>query len=170
MAAEPEAPLHAEEPAGGWRVPLLVAAVLGLGVLGAILWLGRPGEEPPATPVPERLPALTPEAEAYLPQIEIRGVELSRLENFLGQQVTYLDFSVTNRGPRRIVALEATIEFLDPYEIVVLRETLRAVGGRRYPGPLEPGQSRRVRAAFEYIPADWNRRPPRLRLTGLLLE
>lgn len=185
MPAEPEpvhggavqgepAPLHADSPTGGWRSPLLVAVLLGLGALAAFLWWGRPVTEPAAPPVPERLPPLSSEAEAYLPQIETSPAELSRWQNFLGQQITYLDLTLTNRGPRRITALELTVEFLDPYQAVVLRESVRPVGGRSLPGisrgPLAPGESRPVRIGFEHLPADWDRRPPRLRIAGMLLQ
>jgi len=167
------APLHADSPAGGWRTPLLVAILIGLGGLAALLWLGRPGTEP-APPAPDRLPPLSSEAEAYLPQIEIGPLELSRWQNFLGQQVTYLDLTLVNRGPRRVTAVELTVEFLDPYQAVVLREGVRPVGGRSLPGisrgPLASGESRAVRIAFEHLPADWNRRPPRVRITALLFE
>ncbi|MBI4466178.1 MAG: hypothetical protein HY656_01955 [Acidobacteria bacterium] len=168
------APLHPEGPSGSWQLPLIVAAVLGLGVLGGILWLGRSGSEPVAQPAPLELPPLNAEAEAYIPQIEIAGLDLSRWQNFLGQQVTYLDIRVTNHGARSILVLELTIEFLDPYQAVVLRDTLRAIGARPLPGrpagPLGPGQTRSVRAAFEHIPADWNGLPPRVQVTGLLLR
>jgi len=180
MPSEPEpvhaepAPLHADSPAGGWRSPVLVAVLLGLGGLAAFLWLGRPGMAPAAPPVPDQLPPLSSEAEAYLPQIEIGPIELSRWQNFLGQQITYLDLALANRGPRRVTAVELTVEFLDPYQAVVLRESVRPVGGRSLPGislgPLAPGESRPVRIGFEHLPADWDRRPPRVRITGLLLH
>ena len=170
------APLHVESPAGSWRVPLLIAGLLGLGVLAGILWLGRPGAGPAAPPVPARLPPLSPEAEAYLPQIEISRVELSRWQNFLGQQVLYLDLTLTNRGARSLTALELAIEFFDSYQRVVLRESYRPVGAARPSpagppaGPLGPGESRSARVGFERLPADWDGRPPRLRITGLLFE
>lgn len=160
----------------GWRLRLIVAAVLGLGVLAGILWLGRPGSEPSAPPVPDNLPPLSPEAEAYIGEIEISRLELSRWENLLGQTVTYLDANLTNRGTRSVVALELAIEFLDPYERVVLRDTLRPIGAARPSptgrptGPLAPGETRSFRASFEHLPANWNRRPPRTRITGLLLD
>lgn len=168
-------PLHAEPSERGWRLPLLIAGLVGLGVLAGIVWLGRPGSEP--TPaVPTHLPPLGPAEEAYLPQIELGPPELSRMQNYLGQQVTYLDLSVMNRGPQRVVALEVTIEFLDPYQAVVLRESFRAIAPARpspagHPtGPLAAGESRTVRTSFEHIPADWDRRPPRVRITGLMLQ
>jgi hypothetical protein len=160
---------------GSWRLPLLVAAALGLAVLAGIFWLGPPA--PPPTPsIPAVLPPLTPEDQAYLGQIDISQLELSRWQNFLGQEVTYLDGIVTNHGPRRIVALELTIEFQDVLGQVVLRENWRAIGGGRSsalaprPTPLATGESRSFRAAFEHIPQDWNRGRPLVRVTGLLLE
>lgn len=171
------APLHTEPPSRGWRLPLIVAALLGLGVLSGILWLGRPNSDTAAPPVPAQLPPLTPEAEAYLAHIEIGELHLSRWGNFLGQRVTYVDFTLTNRGTRTLVAVELTVEFLDPYQAVVLRETLRPIGATHRPslpgrptGPLAAGESRNVRASFEHIPADWNRLPPQTRITGLLLR
>src|SRR3990172_10060450 len=160
---------------GGWQLPLLVAGAVGLAVLGGIFWLGPPA--PPRAPaVPAVLPPLTPADQAYLSQIEITQLELSRWQNFLGQEVTYLDGIVTNHGPRRIVALELTIEFQDVLGQVVLRESWRAIGGGRpsalapRPTPLATGESRGFRAAFEHIPQDWNRGRPQVRVTGLLLE
>lgn len=181
MNAEPEpvpgepAPLHAESPERHWRVVLLVAALLGAGLLAGIFWLGRPGGAP-AAPVPDRLPPLDAAAQAYLPQIAISPVELSRWQNFLGQEVLYLDFTVANRGPRRVVALELAVEFLDPYHTVVLRERVRPVGGGRprpgtpVTGPLAPGETRSVHAGFENLPTAWDGTPPRIRVSGLLLE
>lgn len=168
-------PLHEETPSGSWRLPLIMAALLGLGVLAGIFWLGRPASEPATPPVPAALPPLSPEEEAYLPQIEIAKLEMSRWENFLGQTVIYLDLNVTNHGNKSVVALELIIEFLDRYGQVVLRETYRPVGAARPapvspPAPLAPGETRSFRASFEHIPADWNREPPRVKISGLLLH
>lgn len=161
---------------GRWQLPLVVAILLGLGILGAILWLGPPTRENRAPPVPAELPPLRAEDEAYLNNIEIGGMELSRWQNFLGQEVIYLDARLSNRGPRTILALELTLEFKDIYGRVVLRETLRPVGGRRpsrpdqRAPPLAAGETRSFRAAFENMPLDWNRALPQIMVTGLLLQ
>lgn len=176
MPAEPQAPLHTEEPsAGGWQLPLIVATLLGLVILAGILWLGRPENERATPAVPLKLPPLGPEERAYLPRLEIREARLSRWRNFLGQEVTYLDFEVANRGRRTVLALQVTIEFRDALGQTVLRERLRPVGGPRVTpvrptGPLGPGETRKARAGFEHIPVDWDRRQPDIRVTGLLLQ
>lgn len=169
-------PLHEVRQPVGWRLPLLVAAVLGLGVLAGIIWMGPPHSETAAPPVPDKLPPLGPEAQAYIPQIEISALELSRWANFLGQEVIYVDLNLTNQGPRTILALDLTLEFFDLYGQVVWRETLRAIGARRpalgrpRAGPLGPGESRPFRAGFEDLPTSWNRGAPRVRVSGLLLQ
>lgn len=168
-------PLSWEEKSalGGWRLPVMVAVVVGLALLGGIVWLVRPGPGEAPTAIPATLPPLNPEAEAYVSQIEFSGLQLSRWENFLGQTVIYLDGTVTNHGSRRILALDLTLEFLDPQEQVVLRQSLRAVGRKEpfeHTAALPPNQSRSFRAAFEHLPADWDHALPRMRISGLLLE
>lgn len=177
MKLQPEpGPLHEIRQPPGWRLPLLVAALVGLGVLAGIIWLGPPGSRPETAQVPDQLPPLNAEAKAYVPQVEIGSLEISRWANFLGQEVIYLDLTLTNQGTGTILALELTIEFLDAYNRVVLRETVRPIGARRTTvaaqraAPLPPGQSRDFRASFEELPAAWNRLPPRIRVTGLLLQ
>ncbi len=170
-----EPPLHAETPSHAWRLPLIIATLVGLAVLAGILWLGRPNSEQALPPVPAELPPLSPAAQRYLPRIAVGEPRLSRWQNFLGQEVTYLDLAVSNRGNRTVRAMELTIEFHNAYGIVVLRETLRPIGAPRPSpvrptGPLPPGDTREVRAAFEHIPAEWDRRPPEVRVTGLLLQ
>jgi len=154
-------------------VPLAVAAVLGIALLIGILWLGRPEVERPEPPV--SLPPLEGEAARYAAeQIEMGTISLSRWENFLGQQVTYVDGTVTNNGRRSVAALELTLEFNDIMGQVVLRETVRAVGQPTRSGtqaaPLKAGESRAFRLGLEHIPAVWNRGAPRITVTGLLLE
>lgn len=154
-------------------IPLAVAAVAGIGMLLGILWLGRPDAGHPAPPL--CLPPLGAEETRYAAeQIELGTVTISRWQNFLGQTVTYVDGTVRNKGPRTVTALELTLEFYDIVGQVVLRESVRAVGQVRPSGlsgpPLAPGATRAFRAGFEHIPAEWNRRAPRIAITGLLLQ
>lgn len=169
-------PLHEESPPRSWRVPLIGVALAVVAVVAGVVWLSGPDSQSAGPPPPAQLPPLSPEAEAYLAQIEISGLALSRWENFLGQAVTYLDATLHNRGSRTIVALELTIEFLDTRQAVVRRETLRPIGaarrspGARRVGPLKPGETASFRGGFEEIPASWDGGLPRVRITGLLLQ
>lgn len=161
---------------GQWRLAFLVVSIAAALLLASVLWLGNPFR-PPAAPPPSRpLPPLDAEAQNYVPSIRFDNFELSRWQNFLGQSVIYLDARVTNGGGRTIRVLELTMEFQDAYNRVVLRETLRPIGGGRpsladpRSAPLHPGESRGFRAAFEHLPVDWNNAVPQIRVTGLLLE
>ena len=171
---EPDsAPLHQPETSSSWGVPLLVSLVLGAVVAGAGYWWVK--SAPIDARPPQALPPLNAEAEAYLGQIEIGEVELSRFENILGQTVLYVDTTIHNRGARTIRGLELTLEFLDPNQQPVLTQKVRAVGDPQAPlgsprrAPLGPGQSMVARAAFEELPREWNKAAPRVRISGLLL-
>ena len=171
---EPDsAPLHQPETPSSWGVPLLVSLVLGAVVAGAGYWWVK--SAPIDARPPQALPPLDAEAEAYVTQIVIGDVALSRFENMLGQMVLYVDTPLHNRGPRTIRGLELTLEFLDPNQQVVLTQKVRALGDPQAPlgsprrSPLGPGQSMTARAAFEELPREWNKAAPRVRVSGLLL-
>lgn len=149
-------------------VPLIVAVALGVGLLAVILYLGNPSPRRPTTPVPEKLPPLGAAQQQYAARIAISELELSQFENFLGQTVTYVEGRLTNRGTRVISALELTFEFKDVLNQTVLRETVRVIGRRST--PLGAGLARSFRVGFDSIPADWDRRAPAIRVTGLVLE
>jgi len=173
MNPEQDTPLHQPETSSSWGVPVLVSLVLGAVVAGAGYWWVK--SAPIDARPPQSLPPLTAEAEAYVAQIEIGRVELSRFENMLGQEVLYADTPVHNHGARTIRGLELTLEFLDPNRQVVLTQKIRAVGdpqaalGSPRRSPLGPGQSMTARAAFEELPREWNKAAPRVRVSGLLL-
>lgn len=167
-------PAPEEDPAGGRRQWVVVGVLLVVGVVMAGLWFSLTTPPSPPPSIPDDLP-LGPEEEAYGENILISQLALSRWENFLRQEVVYLDGVVANRGDRAIAALEVTLEFRDPYGLVVLRETIRPIGEQLSAfgapqQPLPPGQSRSFRAGFEHMPADWNQGAPDIRITGLLLQ
>ncbi len=150
------------------RVPLAFLAGLGvvLLLLGGVFLLTRVTRPTPSA-ARERLP-MTPTQQAYARQIRFLDLKMSRAANFLNQEVTFVFGSVANDGPRAIREMEVTIEFRDPFNQVVLRDTRRPLGARA--APLAAGQSREFQFNFEHVPSDWNRQSPVIRVTGLLLE
>ncbi len=74
MRTDPLPPLYEEPEKTGWRLPVLVAAVLGLLMLAAIFWLGRPASQTTVPPAPVSLPPLDQEGRAYAEKIEIAGL------------------------------------------------------------------------------------------------
>ena len=175
MIEEFEPPLHEPVRDAAWLRPLLIAVVIGIAVLGTGAWFWQTHRPTPAPEAPAALPPPDAEAHAYLPQIEISKVGLSRWQNFLGQTVTYVDFTIINHGPRTVRALELTFEFMGRDGQVVKKESARVVGdphaaqGAPSRLPLGPNSSLSVNLGFEEIPDTWDRTTPRLVITGALL-
>ena len=175
MIEEFEPPLHEPVRDTGWLRPLLIATVIGAVVLGGGFWFWQEHRPAPVPETPAALPPLDAEAQTYLPQIEIARLGLSRWQNFLGQTVTYVEFTVNNRGPRTIRALELTFEFMGRDGQVAKAESSRVVGNPRAvqssPSrlPLGPNSSLTVSLGFEEIPDTWDQTTPRIRVSGLLL-
>ncbi len=149
------------------RMPVLFFAGLGviLVVLGGILVLTRYGGRRSAAEA--RLP-MTATEQAYASHIRFENLQMSRAANFLNQEWTYVFGTVTNDGPRTVREIEATIEFRDLLNQVVLRDTRRVLGARA--APLAGGERREFQFPFEHVPEDWNRQYPSIRVTGLALE
>lgn len=175
MIEEFEPPLHEPVRDAGWLRPLLIAAVIGVVVLGGGAWFWQTHRPPPVPDAPPALPPLDAEAQAYLPQIEISKIGLSRWQNFLGQTVTYVELTVSNRGPRLLRALEVSFEFMGADGSVVKAESARVLGNPHAPQgspsrlPLGPASSVSVSLGFEEIPGSWDQTTPRIRVTGLML-
>ena len=102
--------------------------------------------------------ALSAEEKAYLTSLVIADLQMSAAANFLGDTVTYLDGSVTNKGAKPVRRLEVELNFVDTLNQVVLRETAHPLADRAT--PLQPGESYAFRVTFEHMPVDWNQAPP----------
>lgn len=144
----------------------LAGFLVVLVLLGVTVLLTRSSRSAQST-AEKRLP-MTATERAYAKQIRFLDPRISRVANFLNQEVTIVFGSVTNDGVRIVREMEVTIEFRDIFNQVVLRETRRPLDARS--APLSPGQNRELQFNFEHVPADWNHQYPTLRVTGLLLE
>jgi len=147
-------------------VPFIAGiVVVGLLLSGVILLTRHAG--PARSTVEQPLP-MTASEQVYARQIRFFDLRMSRAANFLNQEVTFVFGTVANDGPRAVREIEATVEFRDLFNQVVLRDTRRVLGFRA--ASLGPGQRREFQFGFEHVPADWNQQFPSLRVTGLLLE
>ncbi|HUJ40799.1 MAG TPA: FxLYD domain-containing protein [Candidatus Acidoferrales bacterium] len=148
-------------------VALAAGAAIVLLLIGAAVLFNRGsgGGQPTGQLVP--LP-FGPAEQAYAAQIHFSGLKLSQADNMLNQEFTYVVGTVSNSGNRSIRAIQATVEFHDLLNQVVLRDTVRIFA----PGapPLAPGHERDFQLTFEHVSAQWNRQPPSLRVTGLELQ
>jgi hypothetical protein len=152
------------------RSRLPIAFVAGLVIvtllLGAAVLLSRYSS--PAGPQALKPLPMGPAEHAYAPQIHFLEPKMSRAANFLNQEVTFVFGTLENGGNRRIKQIEITLEFHDPFNQVVLRDTQRlfSPGGT----PLAPGQQRDFQVGYEHVSAQWNNVYPSIRITGLDLK
>jgi hypothetical protein len=141
---------------------LIVVLMIGA---GGYWWSRSSHGATPGTPAP--LPMGAAE-QAYAPQIQFSDFALSRASNMLKQEITYIDGTISNTGPRAVAEIEVRLEFHDLSQNVVSREIRRLYG----PGTaaLAPGEKREFQLAFEAVPDGWDQRPPTFIITGLRLQ
>ena len=106
--------------------------------------------------------------QSYTQNIHFSGIQLAHAANFLNQDFTYVAGTISNDGPRKIRAMEVTVEFHDPFHQVILRDTSQVV--QRDGISLDAGQHRDFQIQMEHLPAEWDRQNPSIRVTGLILE
>ena len=102
---------------------------------------------------------------AYTQQIHFLEPKMSRAANFLNQEVTFVFGAVQNGGDRKVKQIEIVLEFHDPFNQVVLRDTQRLFLPNA--SPMLPGQQRDFQVGYEHISAQWNNGYPAIRVTGL---
>ncbi len=139
------------------------AAVVLLVVAGLWFWSNSLSGPTAEAPLP-----FGPEEQKYAERIRFRDIRMSRAENMLGQEITFIECVLENAGTATLREIEVEIEFRDFMNQVVLREKKRLLG--RYAAPLGGGGSRTVQFNFEHIPADWNQQYPNTRVTGVSME
>jgi hypothetical protein len=154
------------EERSGLPVAFLIGIVIVVLLVGAAVLLSRYSS--PA--VPEALQPLPmgPTEQAYAPQIHFLEPKMSRAANFLNQEVTFVFGTLENGGNRKIKQIEITLEFHDPFNQVVLRDTQRLFVPNAI--PLGPGEQRDFQIGYEHISAQWNNVYPSIRVTGLQLN
>ena len=103
-------------------VTLIIAGVVVLSI-GLSLWFlfHGPTAGPPTYQRTVNL-KMTPAEQAYLKNIRIETIALSRAENFIRQEVTILSGEVVNDGSENIQVLSLTVEFADSMNQIALRE------------------------------------------------
>jgi hypothetical protein len=129
---------------------VIAAAILG----GAAFWyLERDVPPPPG-------PSLTPEAKAYVRNLQLNDVQMQAAESYLKQSVVEITGKIGNTGDRVLQMVQINCVFRDAYGQVVLRERVTIAGGRA--GDLPPGDTIGFRLAFDNVPESWNQAMPDL--------
>ena len=110
-------------------------------------------------------PPRAEEAPGYASQVAFSDLRMSAEENFLGQQVVYLDGNVTNHGSKALRQLNIQLFFHDTLNEVVLREDRKILGERAE--SLGPGQTRSFQIRFDEIPDSLSRQVPEIKIVSL---
>lgn len=137
---------------------LIVAALVGLGVIGMIAWQKF-------GPKPETASLITPEAKAYTRNLKLADVDIKATASYVGGELVEMTGKITNAGDRPVKQVDLNCVFYSAQGLVILRERVSIV--RPKEGPLEPGQTRSFRMPFDSIPANWSRTPPQLVIAGI---
>jgi len=147
-------------------VAFLAGLVIVTLLIGGAVLLSRFSS--PAGPETVKPLPMGPSEQGYAPQIQFLEPKMSRAANFLNQEVTFIFGTIENGGNRRIKQIEITLEFHDPFNQVVLRDTQRLFLPNA--APLAPGQRRDFQIGYETISAQWNNVYPSIRIAGLSLK
>ena len=158
------APKQAQDEHRNWT-PMIIGAVLVIVVVAGIVFFGRNRQTNTNQPDP------------YAANLQVGDITPSTADNFVGSTVTYLDFSLTNKGDKTLAGGQVQVTFKNSLGQAVQAETMplhilskNALGGYEdvtdiSQSPLPPGQSKTIRLTFEHISADWDHGYPELRFT-----
>lgn len=106
--------------------------------------------------------------QAYAPQIHFENIQMARSTNMLNQEFTYVAGTLSNDGDHTVGALEATFEFHDPFNQVILRETRTLIAPKTQ--SLVRGAQQPFQIVIEHVPVEWNQQNPTIRVTGVVLQ
>ena len=144
-------------------IPLAIGVAAVLIVIGAFFFFGRKAAN-------ENSALAT--ADPYAANLAISDIAMSTADNFAGQQVTYIEGKIANKGSKTVNGVLVQITFHDSLNQVAQKDTQRLMAiTTREPyidtaplssAPLKPGQTREFRLTFEHISADWNMQLPEI--------
>ncbi len=114
-------------------------------------------------------PEMAAREEAYREQVTLSSLGLAKGENFLGDEIFYVEGTLTNDGESTIRKVELTFRFKDSLDQVVLKEARTALEYRGKRG-IAPQQAAEFQVAFENLPRDWNYVVPEVQVSGIGLQ
>jgi hypothetical protein len=160
-----ESPLPApqQEPDGIFRHPAVIALATLFSLAALYLFFFRGPASSPST-VERRLP-FGPAEQAYAAKLQFQNFAMSEAENFLHQEVKYLDGDILNTGDRTVAGIDVIVEFQDHMKQTALRESRPALAGMR--AALAPGASAHFQVSFDHVPPSWNMQMPTVEVSGL---
>ena len=145
------------------RYPVgIIAGIAFLAVvIAALLFISGKSAAPTGQASSAKSPDAAP---AYASQIKFSNLHLSAEENFLGQQVVYLDGTLTNIGPKTMRQLRVRLVFRDVMNQIVLREEHDVFGTSDAVGA---GLAKSFQIRFDAVPDSWSRQVPEIQVAAL---
>jgi hypothetical protein len=134
----------------------LCVAVVGAAVVGYLEF----GPKKPAAEI-----ELTPEAKAYVRNLQLSDVTMEANQSYANQVVVEIQGKIANAGERPLNTVEIYCVFRDSYGQLVLRKRMEIVGQKA--GGLKPGETKSFRLAFDELPDSWNHAMPSLVIAGI---
>lgn len=173
MSSGPQLVHSPAPPERNW-LPIAIAAGVVVAVLIAlILIFGRSKPTPPATPI-------NAPADPYAANLVISNLAMSQSSNMAGNQLTYVDGHITNKGNRTVTGITVQVLFRDAAHQVAQNETLPMNFIRmREPyvdvepvsaAPLQPGQGQDFRLIFDALTQNWDGAYPQLRIVHVDMQ
>ena len=139
--------------------PLYVGAALVVLGLLVFLYMQYSAKHQP-TDAP-----LTPEAKAYVKNLQLSDVDIKANKSYLNQMVVEINGKIGNAGDRPLDTVEIYCVFYDSYGQMVLRSRVPIVSSKM--GGLKPGETKSFRLPFDEIPESWNQAMPQLVIAGV---
>ena len=163
--ASPSAPSIEPQEPNTFPVALIIGVVIVALIVAGITIAARVTRNHSPQGV-QHLP-FGPAEQTAAARIHFLDPQMGRASNFLNQDVTYVGGVLENSGVDNLDDVEVIMEFHDPFNQVVLRETRRLFGPNT---PVIQGGTRRdFQVSLEYIPEQWNQQYPTMRVVGVQL-
>lgn len=137
-----------------YRSVITAGAIVVALVIAAFLYWNRPA--PPGS----QTGPVSPEAKAYVRNLELSDVTMKATENFMKQQVVEIEGKIRNNGPRPLQSVGIYCLFYGVDGREVHREKLPIVQAKS--SPLKPAETRPFRLPFDSLPDGWNQAVPRM--------
>lgn len=133
--------------------PVAISAIVVVVLIAGSIYLRRPVAKPAEA-------SATPEAKAYLPNLQLGNVTMKAAENFMRQQVVEIEGDIANKGPRSLQSVDVYCLFSGVDGREIYRERVPIVPSKG--SPLKPGDVRRFRLPFDTLPDGWNQALPKM--------
>jgi len=147
-------------------IPWIVAVTAIAVIVGVAFFLGGHREVRTASA-----------SDPYAAYLAIRNVQISQATNFAGDQLTYVDGTVSNQGDKTVTSVSVRVFFANDdgeqpqtkqVPLMLIRTRLPYVDTEPVSAaPLKSGASREFRLIFDDVSTLWNQQIPKVKVAGI---